>query len=76
MGTFLPGWLGSDWRELLNASLQGQGSVISAQQIVRLAELVEVARCEEVVQQWFLSEGWTATWIPGGSRGDRVSAAV
>ena len=59
MGTFLPGWLGSDWRELLNASLQGQGSVISAQQIVRLAELVEVARCEEVVQQWFLSEGWT-----------------
>ena len=43
MGTFLPGWLGSDWRELLNASLQGQGTVISAQQIVRLAELAEVA---------------------------------
>ncbi len=58
MSTFLPGWLGADWRELLNASLQGQGSVISAQQIVRLAELVEVARCEDVVQRWFVSEGW------------------
>ncbi len=60
MGTFLPGWLGGDWRELLNASLQGQGSVISAQHILRLADLVEVARREVVVQQWFLSEGWSA----------------
>lgn len=56
LGTFLPGWLGSDWRELLNASVQGQGTVISAQQIVRLVELVEVARSEPVVQQWFRSE--------------------
>ena len=61
MGTFLPGWLGEDWRELLNASLQGQGSVISAQHILRLAELVEVARSESVVQRWFLSEGWAAS---------------
>ncbi|GAB1722483.1 MAG: hypothetical protein GDA65_14840 [Nitrospira sp. CR1.1] len=61
MGTFLPGWLGEDWRELLNASLQGQGSVISAQHIVRLAELVEVARSEAIVRQWFLSEGWEAS---------------
>lgn len=60
MSTFLPGWLGADWRELLNASLQGQRTVISAQQIVRLAELVEVARCEDVVQRWFVSEGWQA----------------
>ena len=60
MGTFLPGWLGEDWRELLNASLQGQGSVISAQHILRLAELVEVARSEVLVQRWFVSEGWTA----------------
>ncbi len=58
MSTFLPGWLGADWRELLNASLQGQGTVISAQQIVRLAELVDVARGEDVVRQWFLSDGW------------------
>ena len=37
MGTFLPGWLGPDWRELLNASLQGQGTVISAGQILWMA---------------------------------------
>lgn len=61
IGTFLPGWLGEDWRELLNASLQGQGSVISAQHILCLAELVEVARSEIVVQQWFLSEEWAAS---------------
>lgn len=60
MGTFLPGWLGSDWRELLNGSLQGQGTVISASHIVRLAELVEVAQREHVVQRWFLTEDWTA----------------
>jgi pyruvate,water dikinase len=61
MGSFLPGWLGEDWRELLNGSLQGQGSVISAQHILRLAELVQVARSEVVVQQWFLSDGWAAS---------------
>lgn len=61
MGTFLPGWLGADWRELLNASLQGQGSVISAQHILRLAELVEIARSEIVVQRWFLSAEWVAS---------------
>jgi len=60
MGTLLPGWLGADWRELLNASLQGQGSVISAQHILRLAELAEVASDEAVVRRWFLSEEWEA----------------
>ncbi len=60
MGTFLPAWLGLDWRELLNASVQGQGTVISAQQIMRLAELVEAARNEPVVQRWFLLESWPA----------------
>ena len=64
MGTFLPGWLGSDWRELLNASLQGQGTVISAQQIVRLAELAELAFREEPVRRWFLDDGWTAAKFP------------
>lgn len=56
LGTFLPRWLGQDWRELLNASVQGQGTVVSAQQIVRLAELVEAARGEPVVQQWLQPE--------------------
>lgn len=64
MGTFLPEWLGSDWRELLNASLQGQGTVISAQQIVRLAELAELAFLEEPVRRWFLDDGWTAARFP------------
>ena len=56
MGTFLPQWLGREWRELLNASLQGQGTVISAKQIVRLAELVEAAQSEPEIQRWFLSD--------------------
>ncbi len=60
LGTFLPRWLGPDWRELLNASVQGQGNVISAQQLVRLAELVEAARREPVVQGWCLVEAWSA----------------
>jgi rifampicin phosphotransferase len=46
LGTLLPRWLGHDWRALLNAAVQGQGSVISAQQIVRLAELADIARGE------------------------------
>ena len=46
LGTFLPPWAGADWRALLNAALQGQGSVVSAQQIVLLAELAETARSE------------------------------
>jgi pyruvate,water dikinase len=56
MGTMLPRWLGSDWRALLNASMQGQGNVISAQHIVRLAELAEVVRREPLVRRWFLTE--------------------
>ena len=40
----LPRWLGPDWRRLFNAALQGQRGVISAQQIVRLADLVQLVR--------------------------------
>ena len=69
MGTYLPRWLGSDWRELLNASLQGQGTVISAAQIVHLAALVETAQKEEVVQRWCLREGWTAHGFREALRG-------
>jgi phosphohistidine swiveling domain-containing protein len=60
LGTVLPGWLGSDWRELLNGALQGQGTVVSAAQIVRLAELVVVAQQEETVRRWCFSDEWTA----------------
>lgn len=54
----LPRWLGPDWRSLLNAALQGQGTVISAQQILRLAELTDIARDEAVANAFLLSEPW------------------
>lgn len=53
----LPRWLGEDWRSLLNAALQGQGTVISAQQIIRLAELVQIACADEMVSRELLREG-------------------
>ena len=52
----LPRWLGEDWRSLLNAALQGQGTVISAQQILRLAELVQIARQDGSVSRALLRE--------------------
>ena len=55
---FLPRWLGPDWRSLLNAALQGQGTVISAQQILRLAELTDIARDEAVANAFLTSEPW------------------
>lgn len=58
LGFLLPRWLGEDWRGLLNAALQGQAQVISAQQIVRLAELVEVARRDDAVRGVFESVEW------------------
>jgi rifampicin phosphotransferase len=56
---FLPRWIGPDWRGLLNAALQGQGTVISAQQILRLAELTDIARGEPAASAFFTSEFWT-----------------
>ncbi len=56
----LPGWLGPDWRVLLNASMQGQGVVVSAQHILRVAELADLARTERQVREWFLSPQWDA----------------
>jgi rifampicin phosphotransferase len=58
LGRWLPRWLGPDWRSLFNAALQGQGTVISAMQILRLADLAELARREPAVQQWFASDQW------------------
>jgi rifampicin phosphotransferase len=54
----LPRWLGHDWRELLNAALQGQGSVISAQQILRLAELTDIAREEPRASAFLTADSW------------------
>ena len=57
----LPGWLGPDWRGLLNAALQGQGTVISAQQILRLAELADIAKGDPRTHTVLTSASWDPT---------------
>lgn len=58
LSALLPRWLGPGWRALLNAALQGQGTVISAQQILRLAELTDIARHEAAAGAFFAAEPW------------------
>jgi len=58
LGGVLPRWLGGDWRALLNGALQGQAAAISAQQIVRLAEIVDMVRHDPSVTSLFTAEGW------------------
>jgi pyruvate,water dikinase len=58
LGGLLPRWLGEDWRALLNGALQGQAAVISAQQIVRLAEVADMVRHDAKATSWFTAEGW------------------
>src|SRR6185295_11103721 len=58
LGRLLPKWLGEDWRALLNGALQGQAAVISAQQIIRLAELADMIRRDVQAMSWFTSAGW------------------
>ena len=58
LGGVLPRWLGKDWRALLNGALQGQAAVISAQQIVRLAEVADMVRRDPQATSWFTEEGW------------------
>jgi rifampicin phosphotransferase len=57
----LPGWLGADWRVLLNAALQGQGTVISAQQILRLAGLTDIAKGDLRTRTVLTSASWDPT---------------
>ena len=59
LGGLLPRWLGEDWRALLNGALQGQAAVISAQQIVRLAEVADMVRRDPKATSWFAAEGWS-----------------
>ena len=61
MSTLLPQWLGPDWRALSNAALQGQGTVISAEQILRLAEIVDIARQEPAAEMFFNAAPWSPT---------------
>jgi phosphohistidine swiveling domain-containing protein len=58
LGGLLPRWLGEDWRALLNGALQGQAAVISAQQIIRLAELADLVRRDPIATSWFTAERW------------------
>ncbi len=58
LGGLLPRWLGGDWRALLNGALQGQAAVISAQQIVQLAEVVDMVRRDPLVTSLFMGEAW------------------
>ena len=50
--------LGSAWRSTLNQTLQGVGTIISAQQIFLLTELAEAAGREPVVRDFLLAEPW------------------
>jgi len=70
----LPRWLGADWRRLLNESLQGQGTVISAQQILRIADLVELARQDTVVHDIFRN-GWGGGGVRESLQGSAFLAA-
>ncbi len=58
LGGLLPRWLGEDWRALLNGALQGQAAAISAQQIVRLAEIADMVRRDTKATSWFTADGW------------------
>jgi rifampicin phosphotransferase len=58
LGSLLPRWLGEDWRALLNGALQGQATVISALQIIRLAEIVEMVRRDQSLTTLFNAETW------------------
>ncbi|HKQ34057.1 MAG TPA: PEP/pyruvate-binding domain-containing protein [Nitrospiraceae bacterium] len=75
LGGLLPRWLGEDWRALLNGALQGQASVISAQQIVRLAELADMIRGDPRAASWFSAEGCTPTDFRGKLEGTDVLRA-
>jgi pyruvate,water dikinase len=58
LGLWLPRWLGPDWRALLNAALQAQDTIISAQQVRRLRQIGERARHEARAATFFLSKPW------------------
>ena len=58
LGLLLPRRLGPDWRPSLNEALQGMGTIISAKQILWLAELADKAGLEPVAREFLLAEPW------------------
>ena len=75
LGGLLPRWLGEDWRALLNGALQGQAAVISAQQIVRLAEVANIVRRDPTATSWFTAEGWNPVGFRCELKGTEVLRA-
>lgn len=75
LGGLLPRWLGEDWRALLNGALQGQAAVISAQQIVRLAEIADMVRRDPSATSWFTAEGWNPVGFRCQFKGTEVLRA-
>ena len=69
LGMILPRWLGPRWRLLLNGALQGQGTVISAQQILRLAEIADIGRREQATVAFFSSEPWDPSGVRASLKG-------
>ena len=76
LGGLLPRWLGGDWRALLNGALQGQAAVISAQQIVRLAEVADMVRRDPSVTSLFMGEAWGPVRFFANLRGQRFSVPL
>ncbi|MCS6896408.1 MAG: PEP-utilizing enzyme, partial [Nitrospira sp.] len=72
----LPAWLGPDWRALSNAALQGQGTVISAQQILRLAELAYIARHEPATAAFLTATPWNPACYRAALDGTRFLRAL
>jgi pyruvate,water dikinase len=50
--------VGKNWRPLLNGALQGSGTVVSARQIVRLAEYAAIAKEEPAAVEFFSTDPW------------------
>ncbi|NOT24022.1 MAG: hypothetical protein HOP22_15050 [Nitrospiraceae bacterium] len=75
LGRLLPHWLGEDWRALLNGALQGQSAVISAQQIVRLAEIADMVRRDPHATSWFTAETWDPAEVHQQLKGTDVLRA-
>ena len=72
LGAVLPRWLGKDWRALLNGAMQGQAAVISAQQIVRMADMAETIRRDPSVTSLFTAEEWDPVDVPRRLQGTGV----
>ena len=60
-GFLLPRWLGVGWQGLLNGALQGQAHAVSAEQIIRLAELADMARHDARCRALLTAEGWESS---------------